>query len=304
MAWPSGEWSEITSRATSLGLDLELLAAEGPIREVDFSELAHVTRFIGDVLPDILDSAINRVATEKIREAFSRSDAALAPFDSGLQLSDAIPAIRRALSENDISAYRQAYEDLVALLSEIQAANDRTRYLEAIERVAPSWAESIRRREGAHGKVEPPGDVTQAWRWSVLEDLLADKESKSFDELMDELKRLEDDLIYVTARLVSDMAWASQIERTTLPQRQALIGWMQTIKKIGRGTGKRVPRLVAAAQQLMSQSRTAVPVWIMPVSRVVESFDFSTPLFDVLIIDEASQSDVLAMTTLFLADQV
>jgi very-short-patch-repair endonuclease len=42
----------------------------------------------------------------------------------------------------------------------------------------------------------------------------------------------------------------------------------------------------------------------MPLSRVVESFDFRASLFDVVIIDEASQCDVMALVALFLGRNV
>jgi len=50
----------------------------------------------------------------------------------------------------------------------------------------------------------------------------------------------------------------------------------------------------------MSECRSAVPVWVMPLSRVVENFDPRITRFDVVIIDEASQSDVMALVALYL----
>jgi superfamily I DNA and/or RNA helicase len=50
----------------------------------------------------------------------------------------------------------------------------------------------------------------------------------------------------------------------------------------------------------MSECRSAVPVWVMPLSRVVENFDPCSTRFDVVIIDEASQSDVMALVALYL----
>ena len=42
----------------------------------------------------------------------------------------------------------------------------------------------------------------------------------------------------------------------------------------------------------------------MPLSRLVENFDFSAPRFDVVIIDEASQCDVMALMALAIARKV
>ena len=78
------------------------------------------------------------------------------------------------------------------------------------------------------------------------------------------------------------------------------MGFVQTIRKIGKGTGKRVPQLLQHARQLLASARSAVPVWIMPLSRVYESFDARETKFDVVIIDEASQSDVTALAALYL----
>ena len=54
----------------------------------------------------------------------------------------------------------------------------------------------------------------------------------------------------------------------------------------------------------MTECRAAVPVWVMPLSRVVENFDPRTSRFDVVIIDEASQSDVMALVALYLGASV
>jgi very-short-patch-repair endonuclease len=76
------------------------------------------------------------------------------------------------------------------------------------------------------------------------------------------------------------------------------------VKRIGKGTGKRTGALRLEAQRLMQQAAEAVPVWIMPLSRVVHSFDPSSPPFDVVIIDEASQMDVLGLIAIYLGKKV
>jgi very-short-patch-repair endonuclease len=50
----------------------------------------------------------------------------------------------------------------------------------------------------------------------------------------------------------------------------------------------------------MNSCKPAVPVWIMPLNRVVENFDPQITRFDVVIIDEASQSDLMALIALYL----
>ena len=89
-----------------------------------------------------------------------------------------------------------------------------------------------------------------------------------------------------------------------LEQQQALTGWLGLHKKMGKGTGKNVARLKEEAKKSLVACRSAVPVWIMPLSRVVECFDLATTRFDVVIIDEASQSDVLGLVAFALAKEI
>jgi superfamily I DNA and/or RNA helicase len=55
---------------------------------------------------------------------------------------------------------------------------------------------------------------------------------------------------------------------------------------------------------LLKKCKDSVPVWIMPLSKVYESFDFKGNDFDVLILDEASQSDITAIIALGIAKEV
>ena len=124
------------------------------------------------------------------------------------------------------------------------------------------------------------------------------------EELQRRISRLTTDLQRVTMVLVEKQAWAAQARRTTLAQRQALTGWMQLNKRAGKRTGKRAPKFMAEARKLMPVCQTAVPVWIMPINRVVENFNPGLNKFDVIIVDEASQADVLALTVLYMGKQL
>ena len=90
-------------------------------------------------------------------------------------------------------------------------------------------------------------------------------------------------------------------ERLTDAERRALTAWVQALRKVGKGTGKYAHHWRAIAQQQMVQAQTAVPVWIMPTYRVVESFDPSTTMFDVVIVDESSQCDLFGLAALGIA---
>ncbi len=68
--------------------------------------------------------------------------------------------------------------------------------------------------------------------------------------------------------------------------------------------GKQVARLKQEAKSTLLECRQAVPVWIMPTAKVFESFDLASTQFDVVIIDEASQSDLRSLGVLALGREV
>src|SRR5439155_18907800 len=180
----------------------------------------------------------------------------------------------------------------------------RRELLARLETSAPGWAGAIRARSAPHDAKTVPGDPGAAWLWRQLHDELEFRGQTSLDALQVSAEQLTEELERVTAELIDRRAWTAQIRRTKLKQRQALRGWLDTMRKIGRGFGVRAPRLRAEARKLMGECRTAVPVWIMPVSRVVETFDPRATRFDVVIIDEASQSDPLGLIAFYLGRQV
>jgi hypothetical protein len=201
-------------------------------------------------------------------------------------------------------AYQAAFERLEEINSKQGTVVKRHGFLETLRSAAPEWATAISRRQGAHGAETPPGDPIAAWKWRQVSDELDRRASLDERQLSDQVHRLKEQLALTTAKLIECLAWASQLARTGTREKQALVGWAQTIRKIGKGTGRRVPELKRRARELLTSARHAVPVWIAPISRVVDSFDPLTSRFDVVIVDEASQSDVLGLVPLFLGKQV
>ncbi|QQS16446.1 MAG: hypothetical protein IPK86_03210 [Neisseriales bacterium] len=73
---------------------------------------------------------------------------------------------------------------------------------------------------------------------------------------------------------------------------------------MGKGTGKREVRYRKNARDAASQANWAVPCWIMRHDRVSESLPPNLGDFDLVIVDEASQSDLVALPVLLRAQKV
>ena len=215
----------------------------------------------------------------------------------------AVGALLSAVRNRTPESYEEAYERLTAAYAQKGLAENRELLLKRLSACAPSWAESIRRRVAEHSAPEPPGSAERAWLWRQLADEVESRASISVTDTLEAINHLRERLRSVTASLIEHRAWAAQIERTQPAERQALAGYVETIRRMGRGTGKRVPALRKAAREQMALAREAVPVWIAPLSRVAEAFG-SARRFDVVIIDEASQSDVMGLIAWYLGNQV
>lgn len=271
------------------------LATHAPVTG-DHGELARVQRAASEGLADIVEAQAALLRQTELSAALQSQRTYLAGFPQ----SDAASVLLAAQDAWNTEEYEAASRELARLEGLHTAYDIRSELLAKLEHGAPTWALAVLQREKPHDAAEPPGDVAAAWRWRQWCQELERRASVSMTDLQERLDETEKDLREIAAQIIEDETWAAQCERTGREAKMALMGFVQTIRKIGKGTGKRVPELLRKARELLASARRAVPVWIMPLSRVYESFDPREKKFDVVIIDEASQSDVTALAALYL----
>jgi hypothetical protein len=215
-----------------------------------------------------------------------------------------VKQLRNAIRSADYDTYVDAHTKLREVEGLADAVARRGELLRRLEASAPAWTAALAKRKPPHDAGDPPGSIDEALAHRIREQTLAEMHAVDLEELMAQLARATQKLQETTGRYVEALAWRAQFGRTALKQQQALGGWLALQKKIGKGTGKQVGRLKEEARRALIECRQAVPVWIMPLSRVVESFDIATAMFDVVIIDEASQSDVLGLVAFAMGKEI
>jgi len=147
---------------------------------------------------------------------------------------------------------------------------------------------------------QPPANWRGAWEWKRADCWLKKHFIKNrLEEIYEQLNKARSVEARLIQTIVSKSTWLEQNQRTTEVQRRSLRSWAQTIRKIGKGTGKYAAKHQADAKKEMAVCRGAVPVWIMPLNRVIENFKPSEEPFDVVIVDESSQCDLFALSALF-----
>ncbi|WP_237179188.1 AAA domain-containing protein [Paenibacillus sp. MMS18-CY102] len=180
-----------------------------------------------------------------------------------------------------------------------------THLIQKLRQVVPNWTQKLLDRNTAGIESKLPSDLQQAWKWSKLNNWLkVHREHVQVEEKEAELSiELKSEARIIT-QLVANSTWLSQLQRITKSQKSSLIAWLNAMKRIGKGTGKYASAFRKEASEEMKTCRGAIPVWIMPIRKVIENIQLNGDLFDVVIVDESSQSDLFALSVLMRAKKV
>jgi very-short-patch-repair endonuclease len=300
LAWYEAEWSPVLLELRGLGLRWDALLAEQPPRLDRHGDVLRLRDAVVDQLPAILESRAAALRRARLEERLLGIGRILAPFEA----SEVVDRLRAAVASRDPVAYASAYSRVVELHARSTHLRRRRELLDRLAPVAQGWARALQERAAPHDAAVTPGGPARAWLWRQLHDELERRGRVSLGELQQVLSVGSNRLRARTAELIDRRAWEAQVRRTTTRQQQALMGYRGVVRKIGKGTGLRAPRLKLEAQRLMAECRGAVPVWIMPLARVADTFDPRTTRFDVVIIDEASQCDMLGLIAVYLGKKV
>ncbi|GAA3491745.1 AAA domain-containing protein [Streptomyces cremeus] len=143
----------------------------------------------------------------------------------------------------------------------------------------------------------------EAWAWSAwcarMERMTAPDAEQ---DLRQRLTVADDDARYTLAELATARAWHRCLGLLTGDQSLALSAYQHAVRKI---KGKYQHRYRRDAQDALRDAQGAVPAWIMPLHQVAETVPLDRPgIFDVVIVDEASQSGLEAMLLSWLADRM
>ncbi len=163
---------------------------------------------------------------------------------------------------------------------------------------APKFAARIRTEpvDASGEDLAFPTTWRQAWNWARMRSYLDSIEAR--DELVT-LSARRRDVEGGLARLYKDMvakaAWLATKRNATPKVLQALAGYATAIRKIGQGTGTNAMMHRRDARDSMFDAAGAVPCWIMSHARISEAMPAEIGAFDLVIVDEASQSDLWAL---------
>lgn len=301
--WYENSYTPLLTRLDAVGIPANTLFDYDTLDSDTIATEKKLTT-VSAVLPEICDICSYIVEQEHNNSIF---DANIHTLEKGSRSESSIcHSVVKAIKSRDANAYADAFSNLGQMYRKYELQRHRKEMLLRLEPIAPQWAAAISNREDIHGSYVVPDTIEMAWKWKQLSGIIEELTAEPFGELQNKSIQLSKTYRKVTAQYAEKSAWYHLLRKTEgdIDMRHALQGWKQTVKKIGKGTGKNAPALKAKARELMSKCQVAVPSWIMPINRALESLNPKENSFDVIIIDEASQSDVSSLAILYMGKKL
>ena len=212
--------------------------------------------------------------------------------------------IKNAILNENTDKYSETLEKLRVLSEKEVLYKKYKELLHDIKTVANSWGEEL--ENGLFNeKIE---NIYNVWRYKQISQKLKELAEKPYFNLQADILEKSEELKKLTTDLVTKKTWYNIIkfieEKDNLAISQALKGWKQTIQKIGKGTGKNTNIHKKNAKEKMLLCQKVVPAWIMPLNKVFDTLNPVENKFDIVIIDEASQSDISSLILLYMAKKI
>lgn len=301
--WYETDYEPLKQKMSAIGLPIETVF---DVNSLD-SDLAATEKILSaaeTIIPSICDICNLALVAAENTETLKRShEVLLSGKRSG---SETCKNVERAMAAGNESEYSDSYAVLERMHEKYALQAKRDEMLKTLEPIAPQWAEAIRNRAGIHGSDTVPNTIEEAYKWKQLSGIIEEITAQPFGQFQAESLHLSKEYRKITAKYAEKSGWYHLLRQTEadINMKQALQGWKLTVKKIGKGTGKQAPALKAEARKLMAKCQGAVPGWIMPINRALESLDPKRNRFDVVIIDEASQSDISSLAILYMGKKL
>lgn len=204
--------------------------------------------------------------------------------------TEILDKLTSAVRDLDFVAYATAIDELRKLDEDAVELDGAKATLATLESILPALATEIAETPHAPewdarlGSLQRAFDHARAMQW--LEEYI---DSADINRIERDIRDGEVSKQHAITNEAASLAWAHAFERMEESHRRALMSWQQAIKALGKGTGKYAFRHRREAQAQLQKCRPAIPAWIMPLHRVFDSIDPEPGMFDVVIVDEASQ---------------
>ena len=303
---PRAQVAVLKHRAELLGL---LLSVAGKASDVSDDLRRWVEEHIerGVSTADLLLVVGRRMAELALAAARARRDTLVSQLRQTIANRDVIPSLPQLLDgllAEDVDAAAAALAGLHAERAHRDTHKVYVQFITSVRQCAPKLADAIVADEGTDRWGNAFATFDQAWRHrctqSWLDVILSREKIEALHRAArDEQQRQQETL----AELTSVRAWSEALQRINDLRRATLTAWAQAVARIP-ASGRNVFTRRAQAQRLLGGCLSTIPAWVVSLGRLYETVEPTPGLFDVAIVDEASQCWLDSLVLFYLAKQV
>ena len=147
-------------------------------------------------------------------------------------------------------------------------------------------------------------DMVEGFRWNRLGHALGSQIHEDYAKLFKEIRRLDETIEKKMRTLSKRRSWKKALDRISAATVSDMERYAFETRKLGKGTGTTAPQRRREIRKYLENCIPAIPAWITPISNVAKLFPARLELFDVVIVDEASQARLDAIFLLALCKRV
>lgn len=300
--WHRTELQQLT-RVLTLGQELTLeeqrLHALG-LKRPDWTDLETVHAYAS-----IVDAAAATDAWASANAPLLALEDAVAAQARWDDADTCVHQLHLAVRTRDPEEYSRSHARLTRL-HQVRALVERRSLLATKLNAAPELRDAIvQDPDAAVWDLRLPG-FTTAWTWAATGAWILQQDTTDANALQAQISVYEGRIRREVETLAATRAWNHAVspERLTGQAQADLAQYAFLVRRLGKGTGKYAAQQRAEIRKAMDRCRPAVPVWIMPIYRIAEQFAIHENMFDVVIVDEASQAGLEATFLQYLAPKI
>jgi len=303
LQWHRVELGQL-AKALELGnalTETEQWVSSHRLRVPNWADTANVQTYA-----ELVDATLSADDLESQQAPLKRLLAVLKERQQWANASPVVASLTHAVSARDRSAYEVAYQRLIQL-HQVRDMHTECRQLsEKLANRAHELAEAVRADPTSPTWATHLGDFESAWDWAATRSWIRSVESADVNQLQKRLNAIDDLLRREIEGLAATRAWSHAVDETRMSgsARAHLRQYAQLVRRLGKGTGKYAMKQREEIRVALDHCRPSVPVWIMPLYRIADQFQVEPNMFDVVLVDEASQAGLEASFLQYLAPKI
>ncbi|MFN7065899.1 MAG: AAA domain-containing protein [Aquificaceae bacterium] len=257
--------------------------------------------------PESIDKLASGLKVVRYKEELKNLKDRIQSYENFLMAYASNPSVKemiKALEERNVPLYKKAYMEVLSIHYDKQSYEKLQKDLDEIKRKVPNLIKQLLNNPKDSKWDELLSQLPKAWAWAQAKDWLEEFSNRDYEYINEKLKDIERRKFKLIGEIINLKALNHLKDKITKEDIRYITAWKQSMKRLGKGTGKYAERYRKDAQEHLRKVVHVIPAWIMPLHRVWDTVKPEKEIFDFLIVDEASQIGFEGIPLLYLAKKV